>query len=462
MQNQFFGFYRPTEGEFRTLWASCVFVFDTNSLLNLYRYSSSASEDFLRFLETYKERVWIPYQVALEFQVNRLGVISEQVSTFDKVTKLIDDIELKSIRSKFENLQLKKRHSAIEPDDFLDRLDKIAKPLEEIKRNFLKELKELKKNQLKVTDDDPIRNRLNAIFENRVGEKPENQEILDKICEEGELRYAHGIPPGFCEPNKKSKSLDEQPFHIYGGLKYQRQYGDLILWKQLLAKAKDTPAFRRIILITDDSTEDWWWKHDSQGEKIIGPRPELIDEIMTISGVEQFYMYKTDQFLKYANQYVGADIKPETVKQARDISTIVSLDDVRQAAILVEKAVKEWLMETFPDWNIECQRMFPDFIRQHPFEHMRCGYEVKYLTTRTNYHQVIMTAMGRGKVFLNTAIETELEFIFVCADQELIKPVINYIDKVAEGSNSARFTVGILEPDASRALGVKFVVQASR
>ena len=31
-------YYRPTESEFKKLWKDCVFAFDANTLLNVYRY----------------------------------------------------------------------------------------------------------------------------------------------------------------------------------------------------------------------------------------------------------------------------------------------------------------------------------------------------------------------------------------------------------------------------------------
>lgn len=460
MQEQFLGYYRPTESEFRELWASCIFVFDTNSLLNLYRYTANASEDFLSFLENHRERVWIPYQVALEFQENRLQVIAEQVSTFDTVTKLVTEIEINSIRRKFENLQLKKRHSAIEPSDFLDRLDELAKPLDKIKQEFLKELKASKKKQLKVTDADQIRARLNTIFAGRVGDKPASQAVLDEIYKEGELRYTHNIPPGFCESKKKGKSLDEQPFHIYGGLKHKRLYGDLVLWKQLLEKAKADTNIRKVIFVTDDGTEDWWWIYKSHGDKVIGPRPELIEEIREVANVERFYMYKTDQFLKYANQYINADIKPETIRQTKDISTVISLDDAREAGYLAEKAVFQWLIESFPDCDIHHLSKFSDFIRKHPYDHMMRAYKVKYLTRSGSYRQMLKRTIYNIEAYLDNAIETEVELVLVCANVQLAQSVNKFVSQFVKNSSVTKFTIGILELDSSSHLGAKFSVLA--
>jgi hypothetical protein len=51
-------------------------VFDTNVLLNLYRLPDGP-DSTLKVFGQIQERLWIPHQVALEFQTNRITVISE-------------------------------------------------------------------------------------------------------------------------------------------------------------------------------------------------------------------------------------------------------------------------------------------------------------------------------------------------------------------------------------------------
>ena len=77
MRDLFPGFYRPSEEEFHRVWHEGIFVLDTNVLLNLYRYPEEARNEFLNLMGNISNRLWIPNQVGLQFQQNRLSVIAE-------------------------------------------------------------------------------------------------------------------------------------------------------------------------------------------------------------------------------------------------------------------------------------------------------------------------------------------------------------------------------------------------
>ncbi|MDG6614114.1 PIN-like domain-containing protein, partial [Staphylococcus aureus] len=71
----------------KNIWENALFVFDTNTLLNLYRYQEETKNEFLQVLDKISNRIWIPHHVALEFQRNRLIVICEQKELFSKTKK---------------------------------------------------------------------------------------------------------------------------------------------------------------------------------------------------------------------------------------------------------------------------------------------------------------------------------------------------------------------------------------
>ncbi|GAI32387.1 unnamed protein product, partial [marine sediment metagenome] len=283
MKKTFFGFYRPTDDEFSELWKSCVFVLDANALLNLYRYSKETRDDLLTILRKISDRLWIPHQAVLEYQENRLDIIAEQLKKYEDVKQVLREVKNK-LTGDLGHLQLSKRHPLIDPNSLLEKVNTIF-------TEFTQELEKLEQKQPDVTDDDKLRNEIDALLRGKVGSPPESQEELDKIYEEGEKRYRDKRPPGYMDVDK---AKDDKDAYLYGGLSLKRTYGDLILWYQIIKEAQIRAEFKKIIFITDDDKEDWWWIVDSKGEKTIGPRPELVEEISSKAGVSLFYMYNSE------------------------------------------------------------------------------------------------------------------------------------------------------------------------
>lgn len=261
MKKIFSGYYTPTKEEFKGLWDNSLFVFDANVLLNLYRYSEKTYKELIEIMKKLSDRVWIPHQVALDYHKNRLNVIAKQKKAYHDIEIILDDLF-----NKLKNeLNIFLKHPLI---DIAPSLKEISDLFDKIKNK----LKQQESNHPDLFIDDDIRDEITALFEDKVG--PEySEDELQKIYSQGEKRYEKGVPPGYSDSKKASIE----------------KYGDLVLWLQTLDKAKQ--AQKPIILVTDDTKEDWWWKY---GDNItIGPRPELVKEMLLNSGVN-FYMYLTN------------------------------------------------------------------------------------------------------------------------------------------------------------------------
>ena len=63
MKNAIKEFLEPTNDEKQELWEKCVFVFDTNVLLNLYRYSAKTRTSLLAAFESFKDRIKNKYKI---------------------------------------------------------------------------------------------------------------------------------------------------------------------------------------------------------------------------------------------------------------------------------------------------------------------------------------------------------------------------------------------------------------
>ena len=97
MKNKVREFIEPSNKEKQDLWEEAIFVFDTNVLLNLYRYSAKTRDALLNAFDSLKERVWIPYQVAYEYMNKRCEVIYETVYRYDQFRKEIEMFASKAI-----------------------------------------------------------------------------------------------------------------------------------------------------------------------------------------------------------------------------------------------------------------------------------------------------------------------------------------------------------------------------
>lgn len=310
MKSLFHGYYRPDEDQLRDMWQNCLFVLDTSVLLNLYRYPEEARNEWFEILNAISDRLWIPHQAALEFQENRLSVIAEQVQIYDEVTTIIQE-SLDKLKRDLEQKQLSKRHSKIDPRNWFDEVDQLF-------QSFIGGIEELKKEQPDVFDDDALRKRIDQILEGKVGKPFGSQDELNEIYREGKSRYENLSPPGFLDKGKVGGA------YTYGGLIYKREFGDLILWKQIIQKVSEDETIKQVIFVTQDVKKDWWWKIDSKGDKTIGPRPELVQEIISKGNIEIYYMYNSDRFLHYAKKYLELAVSDKTIDQVRDIIEVTS------------------------------------------------------------------------------------------------------------------------------------------
>jgi PIN like domain len=287
MKSLFPGYYRPTEEEFHQMWQECIFAFDANMLLNIYRYPSDTLETFFNILERLKERIWIPHQVATEFYENREVVIAFQLNMYEEIEKRFNETYVKLTNQ----LEAFKRHFSIKPEQLL-----------ELIQSGIREAKESLKNDkenypIGMSSSDPLRDRLVELFESNVGQ-PFDSKRLSEIHLEAEQRFKMNQPPGYKDA--KNKPIPER-------------FGDVVAWFQLIEYAKIKQ--KSVIFVTNEKKEDWWLKKDGA---TVSPRPELANEIQAKAGVK-FYMYQGEQFIKYAQEFLNLEDDQAAVQEVEEI-----------------------------------------------------------------------------------------------------------------------------------------------
>lgn len=283
MKKLFKEYHQFTEEEFRQLWIDCLFVFDANTLLNMYRYSRTTVNTYFDVLNglKFKKQIWIPYQVGYEFYENRINVISEYEKSYDEILAILEkaksDIELKY-----------KDHPFLDLGEIKDEMSKGLSGVEG-------KIKQAKKSHPKWLEKDEVLEKINQLFEGNVGSNYD-VEKLDQLKKEGKERYEKKIPPGFKDEKKTE----------------DKKYGDFILWCQIIDKAKESK--KPIILISGDVKEDWWLEKD--GKKLM-PLPQLKKEMADKAEVD-FHIYTADRFLEF-NKTDERKIDDSMIKEVRKI-----------------------------------------------------------------------------------------------------------------------------------------------
>ena len=308
MFKQYDYFYTPEQ--YKKIWENALFVFDTNTLLNLYRYQEETKNEFLQVLDKISNRIWIPHHVALEFQRNRLIVICEQKELFSKTKKALG-VASKTLSTELEKLKLNKRHSLIKVDDF-------SRDINELFKKFEGELDALKSSQQHLSKADSLKERLELLFELKVGNAPKDQKEVDDLYKEAENRYKNKTPPGYLDNDKNDICVD-------AGLIYKKKYGDFLVWRQLLSYTREN-GIKQVVFITNDLKEDWWSKFDASGEKFNQPRPELIDEALHVGGIDDFIMYDSEKFLSFSLNYLNVEVSDNAVQEVRDTIEMYNKD----------------------------------------------------------------------------------------------------------------------------------------
>lgn len=313
MKNEFKAFYNRSDEELEEIWTykETLFVFDTNVFLNLYSYSKSTQDDFFSVLNKLKKKIWIPHQVAVEYYRRRISVISNDNKTYTEIDNLdiINSEKLKDLNrlcSKNQN-----------PDLYEEKEQFIAK-LNDLISEFKGNIKGHNKKRPYVNSKDEIRENIESVFNKKIGDKPDSQKWLDDLYKTGEERYKNNIPPGYKD---SAKDNDEYNTFTAFGLNYKRKFGDLIIWEQIIEYCLKNKDIKYLVLITDDSKEDWWESIKSGGNKLIGARYELREEIYsrTNQAIDYFHMYQTSNFLNDANKYIDTKVQDSSIDETNQI-----------------------------------------------------------------------------------------------------------------------------------------------
>lgn len=353
MKNRFAEYYKPTDEEVQDMWSKATIVFDTNVLLDLYRYDTATRDEFIQIISFYKERLWIPYQVGWEFHRNREGVIKQNAEAYDRVQK--------EFCSKIDDLL--KSADALADNHPLLNMSEIKKRAKTFKSAIEKSLASQKGAHPKIDNtNDVVLDTITELFEGRTGENFTEEELC-KIYEEGSKRYEKKIPPGYCD-KKDKKSCPPQEL-----------YGDLILWKQIIKWSAEQST--DIILVSSEEKEDWWNIGD---DKTKTSRAEMLKEFIEQTQ-HRVLIYSRTAFLENAKKNKDVKVSAKIIKE-------VEKTEARTSFATFQYPFSDIYNDFIPLWgNVDYYHDFqlPDYTSQ----------------LRKIYDNIIPPSLGEFKHFVN-------------------------------------------------------------
>ncbi|MBP2132617.1 hypothetical protein J2128_000538 [Methanomicrobium sp. W14] len=270
METKFFEYYKYPDKRLDQIWDNCIFVFDTNVLLNFHVYNQQTVKEFLKDFKLKPDRFWIPYHVGKEYHNHLYCIILEQIVAYQDISSKLEESKQKVID--FCNKYSK--HPYL-------KLEKNIQKIESAYDSCLEALKKCEEENPSGVNETEVTGIIKKFFSGRVGDKLSDDEI-EKIEKEGEIRYSKKIPPGF-EDNSKNEN----------------KFGDLIIWNEIIKYSQEIQ--KPVIFITEDRKDDFWFNISG---RTIGPAPSLLREFYEKTG-QYYYQYRFDRFLEFYHEKYG-------------------------------------------------------------------------------------------------------------------------------------------------------------
>ena len=286
MKKMFPEYQKKSTNELQNMLEQAIIVFDTNVLLNLYRYSEDTRNALKRVIEWCGDRLFMPYQVGYEYYNRRLEVIEEQTKHREHIEQELNR-ELDKIASQCRSFS---NFYNIVKKDFEKLKDKIE--AEDKKREHFEH-------------KDTVLAFLEKVFDQKVGANFSGEEYKS-LEKEAQERVNKKIPPAYKDREKDNGN----------------QYGDFYIWKQMIKEAK--AKGKDLIFITEDVKEDWWY---IIGGKTIGPRIELLREFIKETNGKSFQMYRTEEFIKHINNKLVEKVSSSVSNEIKNMTTIIIQND---------------------------------------------------------------------------------------------------------------------------------------
>ena len=247
---------------------------DANVLIHCYEMSAGASEDLLKTLERYGDRVGVPVWAARE--------------TWDFITKRSKRKPLASLaaRMKRDFGQFRRETTRYIDDTALGGKSKndFQRELGEALDAVIEKIHLVSQHEPKV--DQTTDRVLPFVEARRLPSKM--RQILDQAARTAPFRVTHRIPPGFADaPQVAGDEEEGEQERPKGKGKTVNPNGDLIIWYEILEDCVRNNA-EHLIIVTKEQKDDWVYfpkkirddlgRLQNNGTGIMLPQPLLVHE----------------------------------------------------------------------------------------------------------------------------------------------------------------------------------------
>lgn len=294
MRNGFSHHYtRPNDDEIQAAIRSAVVVPDTNFLLGFYRVSKEARDVREKILRALDGRLFVPYQVAIEFHRNRIKAASDTQAAFKPARDALATLE-----KMIPKVGVVEHES--ESAEASTAREEVRRAHAELRSSF-STLESLTSSGVDPANDS-ILELIEKLFDGRVGPRPSNKNRIRWTREFIDHRQPMKIPPGFADAPAKGD---------------HRAAGDYLLWREVISMAKKRRV--DVVLVTNDSKEDWWQAGHSGVPEV--PHPLLVDEFRSLTH-QSYYQLSVSEFIKKASTAFAFETSEQILIEEDDLTEV--------------------------------------------------------------------------------------------------------------------------------------------
>lgn len=223
LSDLFVGWYDYSKKDYESILKKGLISFDTNVLLNLYRFSTNTANETFNALTNISDRIVTSHYVLKEFTKNRKKVKVDNIRDYENLSRSIEEkiVEINDVLSNYSEKKL-------------SNINEILEVLENSKVKIFNSIKDEKDLKFKFYISNDIETNVAKIFLNNVTSEY-SEEILKDINAEGLRRVTEKIPPGYMDSDKPEN-------------------GDYVIFKSLIDYCKESK--RDLLFVTNDKKED--------------------------------------------------------------------------------------------------------------------------------------------------------------------------------------------------------------